>query len=103
MYSLPKLLQELAPLPSIYVAEAWLEHGDKHAHVSGLGCALHSSLRAAAHCSLSISQRMVFSVAHCCCQAYKIQPRFQTSKCKPLFISVFQSRFSLQAGTALPS
>ena len=80
VYSLSKLLQELAPLPSIYVAEAWLEHGDKHAHVSGLGCALHSSLRAAAHCSLSISQRMVFSVAHCCCQTYKIQPRFQTSK-----------------------
>ena len=77
VYSLSKLLQELAPLPSIYVAEAWLEHGDKHAHVSGLGCALHSSLRAAAHCSLSISQRMVFSVAHCCCQTYKIQPRFQ--------------------------
>jgi len=73
VFSLTKLLKELAHYPSIHIAESFLEDETKYSHVRGLGCDLHESLQNAAHCALSFSQRNVFNVLHYCCQVYKIQ------------------------------
>jgi len=75
VFSLNKLLQELANLPSIYIAEAFLDDTTKFNHFKGLGCDVHESLRNSNHCSLAICQRHVFNVCSACCPAYNIHPK----------------------------
>jgi len=75
VFSLNKLLVELANFPSIYIAEVFLEDTTKFNHFKGLGCDVHESLRNSNHCSLAICQRHVFNVCSACCPAYNIHPR----------------------------
>ena len=75
IYSLTKLLQELAGFPSVTIAEHFLDDTSKNQHIHSLGCDIHASLMKAAHCALSLAKRQVYITLQACCQTQSITLR----------------------------